>query len=364
MASLAPNYDVLFASRIIGGLGNGMFWMIATGYVTTMLPGQWRSRGFLFISAGANLAFFPLGTAFRHAGAFFIRRSFAGDRVFPVVFGRYLHELVHLEVPIEFFLEGGRSRTGKLLPPKLGVLGMVLDAAASATRADREVSFLPIYIGYEQIAEERAYARELSGARKEKESVQQVAKAAGVRVHVFSIGFGKALVKWQRGETEYRIAMLPFGGYVQMAGQDPLAERAPQDAGRSLLDKPPIVRILVFLAGPAMNLILPFAILVPLYGVGEAWRTVPSNTVGAVDAGMPAGLPGKLQAGDTIVAIDGEPVQAFWQTTRRMERYDATQGPLKLTVERGLDRAPVEVEVSPREWSETHSMLGYRTRSY
>jgi regulator of sigma E protease len=191
-----------------------------------------------------------------------------------------------------------------------------------------------------------------------------VAKAAGVRVHVFSIGFGKALVKWQRGETEYRIAMLPFGGYVQMAGQDPLAERAPQDAGRSLLDKPPIVRILVFLAGPAMNLILPFAILVPLYGVGEAWRTVPSNTVGAVDAGMPAGLPGKLQAGDTIVAIDGEPVQAFWQTTRRMERYDATQGPLKLTVERGLDRAPVEVEVSPREWSETHSMLGYRTRSY
>jgi predicted MFS family arabinose efflux permease len=66
MASLAPNYDVLFASRIIGGLGNGMFWMIATGYVTTMLPAQWRSRGFLFISAGANLAFIaglPLGSA-------------------------------------------------------------------------------------------------------------------------------------------------------------------------------------------------------------------------------------------------------------------------------------------------------------
>ena len=66
MSSLAPNYEVLFASRIIGGLGNGMFWMIATGYVTTMLPGQWRSRGFLFISAGANLAFIaglPLGSA-------------------------------------------------------------------------------------------------------------------------------------------------------------------------------------------------------------------------------------------------------------------------------------------------------------
>lgn len=66
MAALAPTYDVLFASRIVGGLGNGMFWMIATGYVTTMLAPKWRSRGFLFISAGANLAFIiglPLGSA-------------------------------------------------------------------------------------------------------------------------------------------------------------------------------------------------------------------------------------------------------------------------------------------------------------
>ena len=66
MAALAPNYEILFASRIVGGFGNGMFWMIATGYVTTMLPPQLRSRGFLFISAGANMAFIaglPLGSA-------------------------------------------------------------------------------------------------------------------------------------------------------------------------------------------------------------------------------------------------------------------------------------------------------------
>ena len=66
MASFAPNYEVLVVSRIVGGLGNGMFWMIATGYVTTMLLSKWRSRGFLFISAGANLAFIaglPLGSA-------------------------------------------------------------------------------------------------------------------------------------------------------------------------------------------------------------------------------------------------------------------------------------------------------------
>lgn len=66
MAALAPSYELLFASRIVGGFGNGMFWMIATGYVTTMLPSHHRSRGFLFISAGANLAFIaglPLGSA-------------------------------------------------------------------------------------------------------------------------------------------------------------------------------------------------------------------------------------------------------------------------------------------------------------
>jgi len=66
LSALTPSYELLLVSRIIGGLGNGMFWMIATGYVTTMLPSKWRSRGFLFISAGANLAFIlglPLGSA-------------------------------------------------------------------------------------------------------------------------------------------------------------------------------------------------------------------------------------------------------------------------------------------------------------
>lgn len=66
VAAVTSSYEVLFASRIIGGFGNGMFWMIATGYITTLLPSHLRSRGFLFISAGANLAFIvglPLGSA-------------------------------------------------------------------------------------------------------------------------------------------------------------------------------------------------------------------------------------------------------------------------------------------------------------
>lgn len=131
------------------------------------------------VVAGENLSFFPLGSVLRRVGAVFIKRQFSGDRVFPVVFFAYLRQLIRDEFPIEFFIEGGRSRTGKLLPPRLGVLSMVMDAAAE-TRTDRKVSFLPIAISYEQIAEESAYRKELSGGKKQAEDLGQVVKASKV----------------------------------------------------------------------------------------------------------------------------------------------------------------------------------------
>jgi RIP metalloprotease RseP len=194
-----------------------------------------------------------------------------------------------------------------------------------------------------------------------------VAKLSNVRVHLFSIGFGKALIKWRRGETEYRIAQFPFGGYVQMAGQDPAEGDGPvdpADVGRSLLDKPPITRMLVYLAGPAMNVLLPFVILIPLYTLADPWEQVPPSVVGAVDRGMPAGAPGKLETGDRIVSIDGERIYGFWQTQKHLDAYDPARGPLNIVVERGPDRQRVEVAVSPRTWSETHSMLRFGTESY
>ena len=142
------------------------------------------------VVAGENLAFFPAGFFLRRCGAFFIKRSFKGQRLFPVVFGRYLRLLIRDEYPIELFIEGGRSRTGKLLTPKLGVLEMIVDSAVDI-RPDRSVSLLPIAISYEQIAEEKAYARELSGASKEKEDMKGLIKAS----RIFKKRFGKVYIR-------------------------------------------------------------------------------------------------------------------------------------------------------------------------
>jgi glycerol-3-phosphate O-acyltransferase len=126
------------------------------------------------VAAGDNLAFFPMGLVFRRAGAFFIRRSFKGDRLYPAVVDAYMRRLLRDGWVIEFFLEGGRSRTGKLLPPKLGLLNMIVDAALSLE--GRRVSFVPVSIGYERMMEEGSYARELSGEAKRAESAAELLK--------------------------------------------------------------------------------------------------------------------------------------------------------------------------------------------
>jgi glycerol-3-phosphate O-acyltransferase len=131
------------------------------------------------IIAGENLSFWPLGSIFRRCGAFFIKRRFGEDRIFPVVFQRYLHQLVRDGFPIEFFIEGGRSRTGKLLPPRLGVLKMIMDSAQNL-REGWDVNLVPIGISYEEVAEEGAYRRELQGEDKVTENMGQVVKASSI----------------------------------------------------------------------------------------------------------------------------------------------------------------------------------------
>jgi glycerol-3-phosphate O-acyltransferase len=122
------------------------------------------------IAAGKNLSFWPMGWLFRKGGAFFLRRSFKRDRLYAAVFRGYVQKLLREGFPIEFFIEGSRSRTGKMLFPKLGLLSMVVDAVLSGQV--RDIAVVPIHIAYEKIIEGRAYSHELLGGEKEKENLK------------------------------------------------------------------------------------------------------------------------------------------------------------------------------------------------
>ena len=124
------------------------------------------------IAAGINLNFWPAGPIFRHGGAFFIRRTFKGNPLYSTVFREYLNLLFAKGYSVEFFTEGGRSRTGRLLPPKTGMLAMTLQAMMRGL--DRPVTLVPVYLGYEHVMEVNTYHNELKGSRKEKESFLQV----------------------------------------------------------------------------------------------------------------------------------------------------------------------------------------------
>ncbi|MED5511322.1 MAG: glycerol-3-phosphate 1-O-acyltransferase PlsB [Pseudomonadota bacterium] len=127
------------------------------------------------IAAGINLNFFPAGGIFRRSGAFFIRRSFAGNKLYSSVFKEYLSQLFIKGYSVKFYTEGGRSRTGRLLPPKTGMLAMTLQAMLRGI--DRPISIVPVYIGYEHVMEINTYLKELAGNDKKGESVLGIFKA-------------------------------------------------------------------------------------------------------------------------------------------------------------------------------------------
>lgn len=130
------------------------------------------------IAAGINLSFWPLGPLFRGAGAYFIRRSFGDDGVYKAVFRSYMRFLIREGYTQEFFIEGARSRTGKLLTPKLGILSAIVNAFVEGAR--RDMYLVPVSIHYGRVVEEQAYSRELGGGEKEKESLSALVRARSV----------------------------------------------------------------------------------------------------------------------------------------------------------------------------------------
>ncbi|WP_426369535.1 glycerol-3-phosphate 1-O-acyltransferase PlsB [Pseudocolwellia sp. HL-MZ7] len=127
------------------------------------------------IAAGINLNFWPAGPIFRKAGAFFIRRSFRGNRLYSTIFREYLGLLFERGYSVKYYSEGGRSRTGRLLPPKTGMLAMTIQSLLRGI--DRPLTLVPVYIGYEHVMEVGTYHKELSGSEKKSESFLGVFKA-------------------------------------------------------------------------------------------------------------------------------------------------------------------------------------------
>lgn len=121
------------------------------------------------VAAGINLNLPVIGRILRRGGAFFLRRSFKGNLLYSSVFNAYLRAMLSRGFPIEYFIEGGRSRTGRLLQPKSGMLSMTVHNYLSQSR--RPLVFVPVYFGYEKLVEGRTYIGELSGRPKERESV-------------------------------------------------------------------------------------------------------------------------------------------------------------------------------------------------
>lgn len=127
-----------------------------------------------YVAAGINMAFWPMGTFFRRCGAFFLRRSFEGNILYKKVFQTYLKILIQEGYPQEFFIEGGRSRTGKLRSPKLGMLSMYSDAIAEG--AAKDIYFMPVSITYDRVLEEKSYLEEMEGKPKRKEKITDLLK--------------------------------------------------------------------------------------------------------------------------------------------------------------------------------------------
>ncbi|SDU23014.1 glycerol-3-phosphate acyltransferase [Pseudomonas pohangensis] len=174
------------------------------------------------IAAGINLNMPVIGGLLRRGGAFFMRRTFKGNPLYTAVFNQYLHTLFSRGFPVEYFVEGGRSRTGRMLQPKTGMLAMTLSSYLRNARMP--IVFIPVYIGYERVLEGRTYLGELRGASKKKESIFDIFKVISALKQRFgsvAVNFGEPIYltpfldqqypDWrsQQGAPKYRPDWLP-----------------------------------------------------------------------------------------------------------------------------------------------------------
>ncbi len=172
-----------------------------------------------------------------------------------------------------------------------------------------------------------------------------VAKACNVKVLKFSIGFGPRIFGFTRGETEYRVAWLPLGGYVKMAGQDPDDDVAPEDVGRSFQAQTWWKRALIVVAGPTFNLLFPIIAFFFVY-VGTSQVIAPR--VGWLEPELPAARAG-MKPGDYIKKIDGKDVRSFGEIRELVS--GAANRDVTITLMR--DSKEMEITLQPKMTTDT-----------
>jgi regulator of sigma E protease len=189
-----------------------------------------------------------------------------------------------------------------------------------------------------------------------------VARLFGVRVDVFSIGFGPRLFGWKRGATDWRISALPFGGYVRMAGQDmsdvDAGDQPPTGSSDELMSKPRWQRALISFAGPAVNLLFPILVLFVLFvAVGvphSAYLDQPVQVVAL--SSKPAAQPSPFQPGDRILSLNGV-ANPTWEKAAKAIRDTPAGGTLSAEVENSGTRRTVQTTLTDPVTADR--LLGY-----
>lgn len=217
------------------------------------------------IAAGINLNVFPLGQLFGRGGAFFIRRSFTSDHLYKLTFEAYIFYLLSTAQIVEFFFEGGRTRTGKLLKPKYGLFQMLLESHSQIENS-KPLMFIPVSIAHEHIPEEKAHARELGGAKKTPEKGTQLFKLLKLfnkRLGTIHIHFGEGII------------MKGFEGEIKTATQD-LAFSCFKAVGKNMPITPSSLLALILLDEPSGAL---------------TWKQIEERSLDVIDYCQNLGIP-------------------------------------------------------------------------
>ncbi|MGH8077519.1 MAG: glycerol-3-phosphate 1-O-acyltransferase PlsB, partial [Lysobacter sp.] len=247
------------------------------------------------IVAGVNLNLPLIGPVLRKGGAFFIRRSIRGNAMYSTVFREYMAQLMSGGYSIEYFIEGGRSRTGRLLPPQGGTLAMTV--RAFLRQPTRPVLFQPVYIGYEKLMEGNSYLDELSGKPKQKESIWALLT-----------GIPKVL------RSNYGQVVVNFGEPIRL--NEVLAEHAPEWTGEPVPEeeKPAWLSALVnALADQILTNVNRAADVNPINLLALALLSTPKHAMGEADLlaqiALSKTLLAELPYSDRVTVTPHEPAE-------------------------------------------------------